>query len=72
MSLVGQPREAGLEAMFYSRLVLLLGLSLYLIGAVEWVLWLLQSLVRIPDQEWLKAMKVILSSLVGLLTCFPV
>ena len=56
--------------MFNSRVVLL-GLAPYLNGAVEWALWLLQSLVRIPGQEWLEATKATLSSLVGLLTCFP-
>lgn len=56
--------------MFNSRLVLL-GLAPYLNGTVEWALWLLQSPVKIPDQEWQEAMKAILSSLIGLLTCFP-
>lgn len=56
--------------MFNSRVVLL-GLAPYLNGAIEWALWLLQSLLRIPGQEWLEAMKATLSSLVGLMTCFP-
>lgn len=59
--------------MLNSRM-LLLDLVPYLNGTIEWGLWLPGSLARILRQEQLEAMEFgganLLSSLVGLLTCF--